>query len=275
MIETQHPALSIKDQCELLGMGRSTFYYESSGESKENVVIMRRLDELFTDHPTWGSRKMRDALRLEGFAVNRKRIQRLMRKMAIQTIFPKKNLSKQNHLHSIYPYLLRNVVIDTPNQVWSVDITYIRLRHGWVYMVGIIDWYSKYVLAWKLSNTMDRFFCLDALEEALKRYGNPGIMNSDQGSQFTSPDFTGILREAGIKISMNGKGRALDNLPIERFWRTLKYDEVYLKDYENMADAKEQISRYIEIYNTVRPHASLAGRTPHTVYASRCEGVVA
>jgi putative transposase len=275
MIETQHPELSIKEQCKLLEMARSTFYYESAGESEENLAIMRRLDELFTDHPTWGSRKMRDRLRLEGMAVNRKRIQRLMRKMAIQTIFPKKNLSKQNHLHSIFPYLLRNVVIDTPNQAWSVDITYIRLRHGWVYMVAIIDWYSKCVLAWRLSNTMDRFFCLEASEEALSRYGNPGIMNSDQGSQFTSPDFTGILKEAGIKISMNGKGRALDNLPVERFWRTLKYDEVYLKDYENMADAREQIGSYIEIYNTIRPHASLAGRTPYVVYTSRCEGVVA
>jgi putative transposase len=275
MIETRNPAISIKEQCDLLEMARSTFYYESLGESEENILLMRRIDELFTQHPTWGSRKMRDLLRLEGKEVNRKRIQRLMRKMAIQTIFPKKNLSKQNHKNSVFPYLLRDVVIDTPNQAWSVDITYIRLRHGWVYMVAIIDWYSKYLLSWRLSNTMDRFFCLDALEEALRRYGNPGIFNSDQGSQFTNPDFTGVLKEAGIRVSMDGKGRALDNLPIERFWRTLKWDEVYLKDYENMADAREQIGRYIEIYNTVRPHASHGGRTPYSVYTSRCEGVVA
>jgi putative transposase len=275
MVETHHPELSIREQCELLEMARSTFYYEPAGESEENLALMRRIDELYTEYPTWGSRKIRDRLRLEGKEVNRKRIQRLMRKMAIQTIFPKKNLSKQCFEHSIYPYLLRGIDVTIPNQAWSIDITYIRLRHGWVYMVAIIDWYSKYVLSWRLSNTMDRFFCLDALEEGLRQHGNPDVLNSDQGSQFTNPAFSGALKEAGIKISMNGKGRALDNLPIERFWRTLKWDEVYLKDYETMADAKKQIGRYIEIYNTVRPHASLAGRTPHHVYTSRCEGDVA
>jgi putative transposase len=275
MIETNHPELSITKQCELLDMSRSSFYYETAGESEENIALMRRIDELFTEHPTWGSRLMRDRLRLEGKTVNRKRIQRLMRKMAIQTIFPRKNLSKRCFTDSVYPYLLRGVAVERPNQAWSIDITYIRLRHGWTFLVGIIDWYSKYVLAWRLSNTMDRFFCLEALEEALRKHGRPDILNSDQGSQFTSPDFTGSVTDAGIKISMNGRGRALDNHPIERFWRTLKWDEVYLKDYENMADAKEQIGRYIDMYNTVRPHSSHAGRTPHHVYTSRCEGDVA
>ena len=236
---------------------------------------MHRIDELFTENPTWGSRMMRDRLRLERWTVNRKRIQRLMRKMAIQVIFPRKNLSKRCFEHSIHPYLLRGVAVQRPNQAWSIDITYIRLRHGWTFMVGIIDWYSKCLLAWRLSNTMDRFFCLDALEEALRTHGRPDIVNSDQGSQFTNPDFIKALKNAGVKVSMNGKGRALDNLPIERFWRTLKWDEVYLKDYENMADAKEQIGRYIEVYNTVRPHASHAGQTPYHVYRSRCEGDVA
>jgi putative transposase len=275
MIETNHHALSIKKQCELLEMSRSSFYYETTGESEENIELMRRIDELFTDNPTWGSRMMRDRLRLEGKKVNRKRIQRLMRKMAIQTIFPKKNLSKRCFEHSIHPYLLRGVAVRRPNQAWSIDITYIRLRHGWVYMVAIIDWYSKCVLGFRLSNTMDRFFCLEVLEEALRKYGTPEILNSDQGSQFTNPDFTGVLKEAGVRISMNGKGRALDNHPIERFWRTLKWDEVYLKDYKNMADAKQQIGRYIELYNTFRPHASHGGQTPYHVYHSRREDDVA
>jgi putative transposase len=274
MVETQNPELSIKEQCTLLGMARSSYYYEAAEESEENLAIMRRIDELYTDNPTWGSRKMRDKLRGEGFKVNRKRIQRLSRKMGIQTIFPKRNLSKRNHEHSIFPYLLRGVQILEPNHVWSTDITYIRLSHGWVYLVAIIDWYSKAILAWKLSNTMDRFFCMDVLREAIERFGTPAIFNTDQGAQFTNPDFIGILKAAGIKISMNGKGRALDNLPIERFWRTLKWDEVYLKDYENMADAKENIGRYIEKYNSVRPHASLGGRTPMNVYTSRCDGKV-
>lgn len=275
MVDKNHSELNIKEQCALMELARSTFYYESAGESEENLALMRRIDELYTEHPSWGSRKLRDKLRLEGKDVNRKRIQRLMRKMAIQAIYPKKNLSKQNFKNSIFPYLLRGLAIDTPNQVWSIDITYIRLHHGWAYLVGIIDWYSKYVLAWRLSNTMDRFFCLEALEEAIEKYGNPEILNSDQGSQFTNPAFSGALKDAGVKISMNGKGRALDNLPIERFWRTLKWDEVYLKDYKTMAEAQDQIGRYIEIYNTVRPHETCGGQTPHYVYSSRSEGDVA
>jgi putative transposase len=208
-------------------------------------------------------------IQIQGILVNRKRIQRLSRKMGLQTIFPKRNLSKQNHNYSVFPYLLRAVPILGPNHVWSTDITYIRLHHGWVYLTAIIDWYSKAILAWRISNTLDRFFCIDALMEALERYGTPVFFNTDQGAQFTNPEWIETLKSAGIKISMNGKGRAQDNLPIERFWRTLKWDEVYLKDYESMAAAKENIRRYIEKYNTVRPHASLEGRTPMNVYTSR------
>jgi putative transposase len=267
--------LSILERCRLLNLARSTRYYVAVEESEENLAIMRRIDELYLENPTWGSRKMRDALRLEKIIVNRKRVQRLMRLMGIEAIYPKKNLSKRYQNHIVYPYLLRGVSITKPNQVWSIDITYIRLKHGWVFMVAIIDWYSKAILSWSLSNTSDKHFCIEALEEALMKHGNPEIFNTDQGSQFTSPDFTKVLNEAGIKISMDGKGRALDNIPIERFWRTLKIDEVYLKDYESLPDARKQIGEFIEKYNWRRPHMSLDGNTPMRVYTSRCEGEVA
>lgn len=274
MISIQNPELNITEQCSLLEIPRSSYYYQTVGESELNQKLMRRIDELYTEYPTWGSRKLRDRLRLEKYRVNRKRIQRLMRKMGIETIFPKRNLSKRNHEHAIYPYLLRGVTISRPNQVWSTDITYIRLYHGWVYMVAIIDWYSKAILAWRLSNTIDRFFCIDALQDALRQYGPPEVFNTDQGAQFTNPEWVNILKSSEIRISMNGKGRATDNIAIERFWRTLKWDEIYLKDYESMTDAKENIRRYIEKYNLFRPHASLAGKTPMSVYTSRCEDPV-
>lgn len=267
--------LSISEQCRLLSLARSTRYYKAVEESAENKDIMKRIDELYTENPTWGSRKMRDALRLEGRMVNRKRIQRLMRLMGIEVIYPKRNLSKRYQNHLVYPYLLRGIAITRPDQAWSTDITYIRLKHGWVYMVAIIDWYSKAILAWRLSNTIDKYFCIEALEAALAEYGGSEIFNTDQGSQFTNPEFTKVLINANIKISMDGKGRALDNIPIERFWRTLKYDEVYLKDYESLSDARKQIGAFIEKYNWRRPHMSLAGKTPMSVYASRCEGEVA
>lgn len=267
--------LSISEQCRLLQLARSTRYYLPVCESPENQAIMRRIDELYTENPTWGSRKMRDALRLENWLVNRKRVQRLMRLMGIEVIYPKKNLSKRYQKHLVYPYLLRGVTITKPNHVWSTDITYIRLKHGWAYMVAIIDWFSKAILTWQLSNTIDKYFCIEALEAALMEYGGSEIFNTDQGSQFTSPEFTKVLIDANIKISMDGKGRALDNIPIERFWRTLKYDEVYLKDYESLTDARKQIGEFIDKYNWQRPHMSLAGNTPMRVYTSRCEGEVA
>lgn len=264
MIE-KDSVVTIADQCALLGISRSTYYYRRKGECEENIRLMNRLDELHTKHPTWGSRKLRDALRLEKWKVNRKRIRRLMRLMGIETIYQARNLSKRNHEHKIYPYLLRNAKIERINQVWSTDITYIRLESGWCYMVAIIDWYSRAILSWRLSNTCDRFFCIDALEEALQKYGNPEVFNTDQGSTFTSPDFTGVLENSNIAISMDGKGRALDNVLIERFWRTLKYDEIYLKSYDSFNEARQQIGAFIQEYNNSRPHAKLDGKVPMAV----------
>jgi len=274
MIEPNY-ALSISEQCELLGISRASFYYHPKGEPEDNLKLMDRLDVLHTAYPTWGSWKMRDKLWLEKWRVNRKRIQRLMRIMGIETIYQRKNLSRRNHDHKIFPYLLRNVPIVRRNQVWSTDITYIRLDSGWCYMTAVIDWYSRAILSWRLSNTCDRFFCIDSLKEALKKYGTPEIFNTDQGSTFTSPDFIAVLQDAGVSISMDGKGRALDNVFIERFWRTLKYDEVYLKDYSGMLDAKKQIESFILDYNHQRPHAALDGKVPMGVYNNWLDEVAA
>jgi putative transposase len=209
---------------------------------------------------------MRNRLRLEGHKVNRKRIQRLMRVMGIEALYPKRNLSRPHPEHKVYPYLLRGMDIDKPNKVWCADITYIRLKHGFVYLVAILDWYSRKVLSWELSNTMDDWFCVSALESAIRHYGKPEIFNTDQGSQFTGKDFTNVLKLYEIKISMDGKGRALDNVIIERFWRSLKYEEVYLKEYENMAECREGIDHYIRKYNSFRPHSSVGRITPDMAY---------
>lgn len=258
--------LTISRQCQLLNISRSGYYYQCLGESRLNLDLMNKIDEIYTDHPTWGSRKIRDYLRNEGFKVNRKRIQRLMQKMGIVAIYPKKKLSTPHPDHKIYPYLLRGLDINRPNHVWCTDITYIRLKHGFVYLVAVMDWFSRKILSWELSVSLEKHFCMDALESALRLHGKPEIFNTDQGCQFTSPSFTKILKEHHIKISMDGKGRALDNVVIERFWRTLKYDEVYLKEYESVVDARNQIGAYIELYNSKRPHASLEGRTPNSAY---------
>lgn len=265
MIEPDAP-LSISEQCRLLNVSRSGYYYEPRGESEENLAIMRRIDEIYLDNPTWGSRKMRDRLMLEGYKVNRKRIQRLMRLMGLEILYPKRNLSKPHPDHKVYPYLLRDLKIVRPNQVWCADITYIRLKHGFVYLVAILDWFSRKVLSWEISITLDAHFCVSALERALRLYGKPEIFNTDQGSQFTSEDFTEVLIKAGIQISMDGKGRALDNVVVERFWRSLKYEEVYLKDYENVIECRGSIERYMNSYNGFRPHRSLDGRLPDEVY---------
>jgi putative transposase len=209
---------------------------------------------------------MRNRLRLEGRKVNRKRIQRLMRVMGIEALYPKRNLSRPHPEHKVYPYLLRGMDIDKPNKVWCADITYIRLKHGFVYLVAILDWYSRKVLSWELSNTMDDWFCVSALESAIRHYGKPEIFNTDQGSQFTGKDFTNVLKLYEIKISMDGKGRALDNVIIERFWRSLKYEEVYLKEYENMAECREGIDHYTRKYNSFRPHSSVGRMTPDMAY---------
>lgn len=268
MIDSDHTKITIKEQCKLLGISRSSFYYKAKPETPFNTELMAHIDQIHTDHITWGSRKIRDYLRNMGYKVNRKRIQRLMRVMEMQVLYPKQNLSRRNHEHHVYPYLLRNLEISRPNQVWCTDITYIGLGHGFSYLVAIKDWYSKKVLSWEFSNTADRFFCISALERAIRLYGKPDIFNSDQGSQFTSPDFIKVLKDNDIKISMDGRGRALDNVVIERFWRTLKYDEVYLHDYKNMKEANERISRFIREYNSLRPHQTLSGKTPDAVYYS-------
>ena len=275
MVDPEHPQLSVAEQCRLLGVPRSTFYYEAEGEREKNLQLMTRIDELHTDNITWGSRLLRDRLRLEGWKVNRKRIQRLMRLMQLQVVYPKPKLTRPHPSHPVYPYLLRGLTIDRPNQVWCADITFIRLRHGFVYLVAIMDWHSKRVLTWELSNTADRHFCVAALERALRRHGKPEIFNTDQGAQFTSPDFTGVLKDAEVRISMDAKGRALDNIAIERFWRTLKQDEVYLRDYENLSEARHYIGQYIRKYNEERPHSSIGGRTPQEVYSNNRTRVAA
>jgi len=274
MVKKNNAPLTISKKCELLELPRSSYYYRNRGETKKNIELMKRIDEIHTDHITWGSRKIRDYLRNKGYKVNRKRIQRLMRKMQIHVLFPKRNLSKANQEHKVYPYLLRNLNIDHPNHVWCADITYIRLDHGFTYLVAVMDWYSKKILSWELSNTADRFFCMSTLDAALDKQPKPEIFNTDQGGQFTSPDFTGILDDESIKISMDGKGRALDNIAIERFWRTLKQDEIYLHEYKNMQEARDRINKFMKEYNSIRPHQSLNGKTPDMVYYGELDQAV-
>ena len=266
MIEPDHEQLSVRQQCDLLGLNRATLYYRRQREQEEVLTLMRRVDEIHTAHITWGSRKIRDALRLEGYTINRKRVQGLMRRLGLRVVFPQASHQRLPAGHEVYPYLLRGVAIARANQVWSIDLTYIRLADGFVYLTAIIDWYSRKILAWDLSLTMDKSSAIEVLGRAMRRYGTPEIFNSDQGVQFTSPAFLQPLKDAGVKISMDGKGRALDNVFIERFWRTLKYDEVYLNDYKSPAEARGCIGSFIEMYNGRRPHASLAGITPNMAY---------
>jgi len=264
-----HPELSIRYQCELLGVNRSSLYCNAKGETQLNLVLMEMIDEEHTKHPFSGKRKIVEYLGRKGFEVNVKRIKRLMRTLGIQVVYPKKNLSKPHPDHRIYPYLLGGVVVSRANQVWSTDITYIRMRHGFLYLVAIIDWYSRYVLSWRLSNTLDTGFCLEALDEALANYGPCEIFNSDQGCQFTSKTFTDRLLSEGIQISMDGKGRAFDNIFIERLWRTVKYEEVYLFDYEDGKDARNRLNAYLAFYNQERVHQSLEYQTPAEVYFAK------
>jgi putative transposase len=258
--------LSVRRQCELLGVNRSSVYYEPVPESELNLKLMRLIDEQYTRRPFYGSRKMTVWLQGQHQEVNRKRVQRLMRLMGIEAIFPTRNLSRRNPEHEVYPYLLRGLTIDRPNQVWATDITYIRMARGFLYLVAVMDWFSRYVLSWRLSNTLDTSFCVEALDEALTVYPQPSIFNSDQGSQFTAADFVGRLKQVGIQISMDGRGRALDNVFVERLWRTVKYEEVYLNDYEDGFDADGRLGRYFLFYNVERPHQSLSYRTPASVY---------
>ena len=259
-------ALSVRRQCEVLALNRSSFYYESVGPDSEELGLMRRIDELHLQFPFFGSRRISRELRNQGLIVNRKRVQRLMRIMDLEAVAPKPNTSKPAPEHATYPYLLRNLTVGRPNQVWATDITYIPLARGFAYLVAIMDWYSRRVLAWRLSNSLDTSFCVEALEEALGRFGQPEIFNTDQGSQFTADAFTRVLLARGIKISMDGKGRCIDNVFVERLWRSLKYEEVYLNDYDNLVDARAGIGRYWTFYNDRRPHQALGYQTPASFY---------
>lgn len=267
LIEPGHPKLSIARQCELLGISRSGYYYEPATESPFNLMLMRLIDEEYTRFPFYGSPRMTAWLRREGYAINHKRIERLMREMGIEGLHPKRNLSKSNDEHRKYPYLLADLKVERPDQVWSSDITYIRLAKGFVYLVAVMDWYSRFVLSWEISNTLDTHFCMEALERALAK-GRPEIFNTDQGAQFTSSSFISRLSGEKIRISMDGRGRAFDNIFIERLWRSVKYEEVYLKDYETVMDAVTGIGSYLDLYNRERLHQSLGYHTPAEVYFS-------
>ena len=265
MIDRTHD-LPVVQQCRLLGLARSTVYYRPEPTSPEDLALMRRIDELHLENPFAGSRMLRDMLKLEGHQIGRKRVSRLMKKMRIEALYRKPNLSRRHVAHPIYPYLLRHVVIDRPNQVWATDITYIPMRRGFVYLIAVIDWYSRKVLSWRLSNTLTTDFCLDAVREAITRYGRPDIFNTDQGSQFTSYEFTQLLKDNEIRISMDGKGCWRDNVFVERLWKSVKYEEVYLKAYDSVSAAKTHLGVYLNFFNSRRPHQSLDGKTPDTIY---------
>jgi putative transposase len=263
--------LSIRRQCELLGISRSGLYYEPVATSAEELALMRRIDELHLEHPFYGSRKLAQVLSTEGRATNRKCVQRLMRVMGFEAMAPKPNTSRAAPEHPTYPYLLRHLKITRINQVWATDITCIPLTQGFAYLVAILDWHSRLVLAWRLSNTLDTSFCVDALQEALWRHGQPEIFNTDQGAQFTADAFTRVLREQSVKISMDGKGRCLDNIFVERLWRSLKYEEVYLHAYGSVQEARTGIGRYFKFYNCQRPHQALGYQTPEAYYRGFAE----
>lgn len=266
MIDPKHPTLSVKRQCQLVSISRSCFYGGRQGESALNLALMRLIDEQFMETPFYGSRQMARHLKRQGYDVGRKRVRRLMARMGLQAVYQKPKTTVRHPEHRTYPYLLRGLVIDEPNQVWCADITYIPMRRGFLYLVAIMDWFSRKVLAWRLSNTMDVEFCIAALEEAMAKHGRPDIFNTDQGSQFTSPRFTELLRDANVRLSMDGRGRWLDNVFIERLWRSLKYECVYLNAFETGSEARLGIGRWIEYYNQHRPHSTLGGRTPDDVY---------
>jgi putative transposase len=265
LVEPDHPELSVRRQCQLLGLGRSSLYYEPAAETADNLRLMRLLDQEYTAHPFLGSRRLRAWLLQQGEAVNRKRVQRLLRLMGLEAIYPKPKLRAARAGHRIYPYLLRNVSIQRPDQVWSTDITYVPLACGFMYLAAIIDWFSRYVLAWRLSNTLDGSFCLEMLEEALRR-GRPEVFNTDQGVQFTAQAWTGRLESAGVAVSMDGKGRCLDNVFVERLWRSVKYEDIYVWRYEGVPELRQGLGRYFPYYNEERLHQALDYQTPAVVY---------
>ena len=265
MIDPGTTMISMTRQCDLLGLPRSSYYYSSHRDDRYNLKVMNLIDEQFTRTPFYGVERMTAWLKRQGEAVNHKRVRRLMRVMGLEAVYPKPRLSLSNQAHTTYPYLLRNLTIDHPDQVWCTDITYIRMFHGFVYLVAIMDWYSRYVLSWELSTSLDTAFCLSALEKALKA-SHPEIFNTDQGSQFTSREFTERLKEGGIRISMDGRGRVFDNIFVERLWRSVKYEEVYLHSYQTVSEARHGLARYFLFYNTERLHESLEYQTPYEIY---------
>jgi putative transposase len=267
VVDPSHPSLSVVCQCKLLSISRSGLYYQPQGVSEEDFTLMKLIDRQYLATPFYGARRMAVWLKNQGYRVNRKRVRRLMRIMGIRAIYRRPRTSKPAPGHKIYPYLLSGMEITRPNQVWATDITYIPMARGFLYLVAIMDWYSRYVLSWRLSNTLDASFCVEALEEALGK-GRPDIFNTDQGAQFTGEAFTGLLQQHGVRISMDGKGRYSDNLFIERLWRTVKYEEVYLKAYQDGRDARAGIGNYFRFYNTERPHQALGYRTPAEVFNS-------
>jgi len=268
-VEPGHKKIPIYRQCELLGLNRSSLYYKPSGETEYNEQLMRLLDEQYIKTPFYGIDKMTAWLRRQGHSVNHKRVRRLMRQMGLEAVYPrrKRSLSMPDKQHSIYPYLLKNVQIERADQVWSSDITYIRMYRGWVYLVAVMDWFSRYVLSWEVSVTLESDFCIDALKQALS-FGRPQVFNTDQGSQFTSIEFTKVLLDAGVRISMDGQGRVFDNIFSERLWRTVKVEEVYLRDYQTVTEAEFNLGRYFEFYNNERLHEALGYCTPAEVYGA-------
>jgi len=273
-LDREHPDLSIRRQCAMLGIARSSVYRPTGAANDNELALLRRIDELFTRWPFLGSRRMTALLRAEGQTINRKRVQRLMRRMGIAALGPKPRTTKPALGHRIYPYLLREVTVERANQVWAADITYIPIGRGFLYLVAVMDWSSRAVLSWRLSNTMDVSFCVSALEEALARFGRPEIFNTDQGSQFTSAAFTDALTAAGIRISMDGRGRWMDNVFIERLWRSLKHEDIYLQAYADGHEAKAGIGTWIGFYNNSRPHQALGNRTPMAVWRNDVTSVL-
>ena len=266
MIDPQHARLSVQRQCRLVSISRSAFYYQPAGETPLNLTLMKLLDAQFLETPWYGSRQMARWLRRRGYTVGRKRVRRLMAKMGLAPIYQAPRTTIPHPEHKTYKYLLRDLVIDRPNQVWCADITYIPMRRGFLYLVAVMDWSTRKVLSWRLSNTMEADFCIEALEEALARYGVPEIFNTDQGSQFTSPRFVEAVQAAGARVSMDGRGRWMDNVFIERLWRSLKYECVYLHAFETGSELRAGLARWIGYYNADRPHSALAGRTPDEAY---------
>lgn len=266
MIDRNHSKLSIRKQCDLLEVNRSTLYHRPKGESPQNLVLMRLIDEEYLKHPFYGSRKLVFILRQRGHDVSRHRVRRLMHLMGIEAVYQKPRTTVANKKHKIYPYLLKGLDIARPNQVWASDITYIPMRKGFMYLVAIIDWYSRKVLSWRLSNTLDAEFCVDALQEAINLYGTPEIFNTDQGCQFTSEEFTKVLKDHHIQISMDSKGRWMDNVMVERLWRSFKYECIYLTEFDSVKELKQATEEYFHFYNTQRPHATFHGQTPMGVY---------